>query len=53
MLASLNRRADRKPDIFIPEVGSAVTEFTGEAPQFDDITMVGMTWYGKDSEKAE
>lgn len=48
MLESLNRRPDKKPDVFISQVGSAVKEFTGEAPQFDDITMVGMTWYGKD-----
>ena len=48
MLESLNQRSDKKPDVFISQVGSAVKEFTGEAPQFDDITMVGMTWYGKD-----
>ncbi len=48
MLESLNRCTDEKPDVFINEVGSAVKVFAGEAPQFDDITMVGMTWYGKD-----
>ncbi|MBQ7549753.1 MAG: SpoIIE family protein phosphatase [Clostridia bacterium] len=53
MLESLNRRADQKPEIFIKEVGSDVTGFTGEAPQFDDVTMVGMTWYGNDREKTE
>ncbi|MBQ6020919.1 MAG: SpoIIE family protein phosphatase, partial [Clostridia bacterium] len=53
MLEALNRRTDKKPAIFIGEVGSAVREFTGEAPQFDDVTMVGMTWRGKDGEKPE
>ncbi len=53
MLEALNRRSDKKPDEFITEVGSAVKDFTGEAPQFDDITMVGMTWYGKDCENDE
>ena len=48
MLESLNCCTDEKPDVFINEVGSAVKAFAGEAPQFDDITMVGMTWYGKD-----
>ena len=51
MLASLNRCANKKPEVFIQEVGFAVKEFTGEAPQFDDVTMVGITWYGNDVEK--
>ncbi len=53
MLASLNRCADQKPDVFLNEVGSDAIAFTGEAPQFDDITMVGMTWYGKDAQESE
>ncbi len=53
MLASLNRRADKKPEVFIKEVISAAKEFTGEAPQFDDMTMVGMTWLANDREKTE
>ena len=53
MLESLNRCSDKTPDEFIAEVGSAVNAFTGEAPQFDDITMVGMTWLGKNCEKDE
>ncbi|MBR0510594.1 MAG: SpoIIE family protein phosphatase [Clostridia bacterium] len=51
MLEALNCRPDENPNVFLREVGSAVAEFTGEAPQFDDVTMVGMTWRGKDSEK--
>ena len=53
LLETLNRRPGQKPEGFIKEVGAAVTAFTGEAPQFDDVTMVGMTWYGKGGEKAE
>jgi sigma-B regulation protein RsbU (phosphoserine phosphatase) len=53
MLASLNRCPDRKPAVFITEVGSAVKEFTGEAPQFDDVTMIGMTWRGNPDEETE
>lgn len=48
MLESLNRSSDNNPEVFIKEVGSALKEFTGEAPRFDDVTMVGLTWYGKD-----
>lgn len=50
MLSALNRNPDYRPEAFIGAVGDAVREFTGEAPQFDDITMVGMTWYGTDGE---
>jgi len=53
MLEALNKRADKKPEVYIDEVGNAVRGFTGQAPQFDDITMVGMTWYGEDREKPE
>ena len=53
MLESLNRRPDNKPSVFIQEVISAVNEFTGEAPQFDDMTMVGLTWLGKAPDQTE
>ncbi|MBQ7687655.1 MAG: SpoIIE family protein phosphatase [Clostridia bacterium] len=53
MLESLNRLAGEKPEAFINEVGSAVKEFTGEASQFDDVTMVGLTWYGRDRTEDE
>ena len=51
MLEALNRRPDGTPSVFIEEVGSAVKEFTGEAPQFDDVTMIGMTWRGEHGDK--
>ena len=53
MLEALNRSPEKEPEVFIKEVGSAVEKFTGEAPQFDDVTMVGMTWHGKNDEKTE
>ena len=53
MLQALNRSPEKKPTAFINEVGAAVTAFTGEAPQFDDVTMVGMTWLGKDGNENE
>ena len=52
MLEALNHRADIIiPETFITQVGDAVKEFAGDAPQFDDITMVGITWFGKDGGK--
>ena len=53
MLSALNRRADADPAVFIGEVRSAVEGFTGDAPQFDDVTMVGLTWRGKDTGAAD
>ena len=53
MLESLNRRSDKEPKVFIKEISSDVNEFTGKAPQFDDVTMIGMTWIGKDGDEAE
>ena len=53
MLASLNSRTDSRPEVFIRSVGDAVKAFTGEAPQFDDVTMIGMTWRGKDGAENE
>ena len=46
MLNALNRDPDAAPDILIRNVTEAVDEFTGEAPQFDDITMLGLKYNG-------
>ena len=53
MLAALNRCEGDQPETYIREVGDAVTGFTGEAPQFDDMTMVGMTWRREKPEPTE
>jgi sigma-B regulation protein RsbU (phosphoserine phosphatase) len=50
MLNCLNLRTEHTPETFINAMDEAVRAFTGDAPQFDDITMVGMTWYGTDGE---
>ena len=46
MLNALNRDPDAAPDILIRNVRKDVDEFTGEAPQFDDITMLGLKYNG-------
>ena len=53
MLEALNRRSDPAAKTFITEVAADVTAFTGEAPQFDDVTMIGMTWRGNESTQSE
>ena len=50
MLNCLNLRTEHTPETFINAMDEAVRAFTGDVPQFDDITMVGMTWYGTDGE---
>ncbi len=46
MLEALNRDPDAKPDALLGAVGSAVEAFVGDAPQFDDITMLALKYYG-------
>lgn len=53
MLEALNRSPDKDPKVFIKEVDAAVKEFTGEAPQFDDMTMVALTWREKETDPTE
>ncbi len=47
MLANLNENKDANPEFLLKQLKKDVDEFVGEAPQFDDITMLGLSWYGK------
>ena len=38
----LNREPDAEPEQLLNNVRSAVNEFVGDAPQFDDLTMLGI-----------
>ena len=40
MLEALNRRPDASPEELIDDVGAAIERFMGEAPRFDDTTMM-------------
>lgn len=44
MLQALNEKADADPEELIPHVKMRVDEFVSDAPQFDDITMLGIKW---------
>ena len=46
LVASLNREKNITPDKLIENVKADIDEFVGEAPQFDDITMLSVIWYG-------
>ena len=47
MMAALNRDPDALPAKLLPSVKKEIDEFVGDAPQFDDITMLGFIYYGK------
>ena len=47
MMQALNEKGDAAPDELLPHVKSRVDEFVSGAPQFDDITMLGIKWLGK------
>ena len=42
MLSALNRLRDEPPETLLPGVKADIDAFVGAAPQFDDITMLGL-----------
>ena len=48
MLDALNSVTDPSNEELLKNVKKCVDEFVGDAPQFDDLTMLGMTYYGKE-----
>lgn len=46
LLASLNKKAGASPSEVLHQVKADIDLFVGEAPQFDDITMLCMTYQG-------
>ncbi len=49
MLDALNREPEAQPKDMLKNVKNAVDAFVGEAPQFDDITMLGFNYYGTEN----
>ena len=47
LLAALNKAPDASPEELLQNLRKDIDEFVGTAPQFDDITMLGMRFYGK------
>ncbi|MBR7090575.1 MAG: PP2C family protein-serine/threonine phosphatase [Lachnospiraceae bacterium] len=50
MLGALNKNPDADPKTMLENVRSDIDLFVGEAPQFDDITMLGFKYLGSGKE---
>ena len=48
MLEVLNKNKEAQPYELLCEVKKAIDVFVGDAPQFDDITMLGLAFLGKE-----
>ena len=46
MIEALNKEPEAPPEKLLKNVRADIDAFVGEAPQFDDITMLGLAWYG-------
>ena len=46
-VAALNADPNRSPQELLQGVTEAVKAFVGDAPQFDDMTMLGISYFGK------
>ncbi|WP_051638559.1 PP2C family protein-serine/threonine phosphatase [Butyrivibrio sp. NC2002] len=49
MLSTLNEKADEELKAIDTHLRDKISEFVGEAPQFDDITMLCLKYFGTDS----
>lgn len=50
MLESLNRDKEGTPRDILEGIRRSVREFVGEAPQFDDLTMLCVEYRGAEAE---
>ncbi len=48
MIASLNKDPEADPKTMLETVRDDIDEFVGDAPQFDDITMLGVKYMGSE-----
>ena len=44
MIAALNHYAGESPEMVLKGMRKEVDRFVGGAPQFDDLTMLGLVW---------
>ncbi len=49
LLGALNKKKDAHPEELLKNVRSDIDAFVADAEQFDDITLLGMTYLGPDS----
>ncbi len=53
LLAALNEEPEAQPRKLLFNVQQSVDDFVRDAPQFDDLTMLCLEYYGKDQEGAD
>ena len=53
MLAALNREPDAAPEELLRNVRGDINAFVGDAPQFDDITMLCFRYFGQSKQEKE
>ncbi len=53
MLEVLNKNKDAEPKKILEEVRADIEKFVGDAPQFDDITMLAFHYFGPDANGVE
>ncbi len=46
MIEALNREDTAEPEKLLKNVREDIDAFAGDAPQFDDITMLAISWHG-------
>ena len=47
MINKLNENPDADPETLLRSLRSSIDDFVGDAPQFDDITMLSFKYIGK------
>ena len=51
LLEAMNSAPSAKPEEVLPHVRAKIDRFVKETPQFDDITMLGLRYKGKETQK--
>ena len=49
----LDENPDAKPETLLRTVRKHIDDFVGDAPQFDDITMLGLAYHGMEGRDDE
>jgi len=52
LIGALNDAPSTSPGVILPFVRKRIANFVQDAPQFDDITMLGLRYLGKQQGKA-
>lgn len=53
MMNELNEHKGERLEMLLKAIREDINEFVGQAPQFDDITMLGFDYYGQEGQKVK